>query len=395
VSSSVPVQHKMIVEKIDSLPSLLALEAEWRLLEAHARQPFASWDWTVAWWTQLREDKLGVKDSMFVRAIRSDAGELLAVAPLLISRRPSVGPICVRQLQFFGADPNITELRGLVAQPGCREGAYRALLAHVCESADEWDSMLLTGIPPDLDLGALSDVLEFEWQEQTLNYELQLPASWEEFRSALPRNMKESLRKCYNAPKRDNRELRLEVVQEEKEVGPTLQRFFALHGARARRTDTVRHANPFETSEAQRFLIEVCQRFARRGGLRVFQLLVDGQVVALRIGFVTNDTLYLYYSGYNADFGKYSVMTTLVAEAIKYAIAQGMKSVNLSTGNDVSKARWRPVELVTRQALVISPRKRAEIAHQVYKHALSAIGNVPALRRAVSFLARRSLSSAC
>jgi CelD/BcsL family acetyltransferase involved in cellulose biosynthesis len=384
----------MIVEKIDSLPSLLALEKNWNSLEMHSRLPFSNWDWAVSWWTQLRENKLGVKDSMFVRAIRSDAGDLVAVAPMVITRRPSVGPICVRQLQFFGADPNITELRGLLAVPGRHADAYRALVAHFCESADEWDSMLLSGIPPELELSELSNVLEFEWHGQTLDYELPLPASWEELRSALPRNIKESLRKCYNSLKRDNRNLVLEIVQEPEEVGPTLQRFFAFHGARARRTDTVLHANPFATLEAQRFLIEVCERFARRRRLRIFQLLVDGQVAALRIGFVTNDTLYLYYSGYDAEFGKYSVMTTLVAEAIQYAIAQGLKSVNLSTGNDVSKARWRPVELVTRQALVISPCKRAEIAHHVYKHALSAIDSVPALRRAAGFLARRSVSPA-
>jgi CelD/BcsL family acetyltransferase involved in cellulose biosynthesis len=104
---------------------------------------------------------------------------------------------------------------------------------------------------------------------------------------------------------------------------------------------------------------------------------------------VIGGSLYLYYSGYDQAFAQYSVMTTTVAEAIKYAIAQGMKAVNLSTGNDVSKARWNPVEVAMRQALLVSPSRRGELARDVYRHAVGAIEDLPALRFAVKFLARR------
>jgi hypothetical protein len=83
-------------------------------------------------------------------------------------------------------------------------------------------------------------------------------------------------------------------------------------------------------------------------------------------------------------------MTTTVAEAIQYAILHGMKSVNLSTGNDVSKTRWNPVEVVTRQALLVSPCWRAELARDVYRHAVGAVQELPALRLAMRFLTRRS-----
>jgi CelD/BcsL family acetyltransferase involved in cellulose biosynthesis len=380
----------LIVEAIDSFVRLLPLEKEWRELERHAGLPFASWDWTVAWWTQFREDKLGVKDSLFVRAIRTDEGQLVAVAPMLISRRPSIGPLCIRQLQFFGADPNITEVRGMLALPEWRNDAYRALLQHAFEHADQWDSLLLSGLPQELDGPELSRFAPFEWTGQTLDYVLPLPESWEELRSALPRNIKESLRKCYNSLKRDNRQFRLQIAEQPADVNAALERFFAFHGARAQLADTVPHRNVFDTVEARRFLSDVCQRFAQRGGLRIFQLMVDEQVVAVRVGFVIGDSLYLYYSGYHRAFAQYSVMTTTVAEAIKYAIAQGLKTVNLSTGNDVSKARWNPVEVATRQALLVSPSRRAELARGVYRHAVGAIEDVPALRFAMKFLARRS-----
>ncbi len=390
VTGSAALQAPLVVERIESMDALLALEREWRSIESSSNVPFTRWDWAVAWWTQLRESKLGVKDSLFVCAIRTAGGELVAVAPMLISRRPSVGPLCVRQLQFFGADPNITELRGLLALPEWRTQAYRALLADVRVHADRWDSMLLTGIPQDLELSELERFPGFEWRGQTISHELHLPDSWQEFRASRGRNIKESLRKCYNSLERDGRKFRLQVAEAPGEVGPALAHFLKFHAARSALASGVHHHDIFNTPEARRFLLDVCHRFAERGALRIFQLLVDERIVAVRIGFLVGDTLYLYYSGYDPEYGKYSVMTTTVAEAIKYAIATGIPRVNLSTGSDVSKTRWDPVPVVVRHALLISPSKRAEVANHLYRGAIGAIGRSPTLKNAVQFLARRS-----
>ena len=384
----------LTVETVSTLEDLLPLEQEWRSLERSSELPFSSWDWTLAWWAQLRENKLGVKDSLFVGVLRTEQGQLVAVAPLLVTRRPSIGPICIRQIQFLGADPNITEVRGLLTLPGRRADAYRALLRHLHNHADQWDSLLLSGVPPDFEDYELARFPKLEWTGETRSYLLRLPSSWQELRARLPRNIKESLRKCYNSLKRENRELRLDTVERPDQIGEALERFLAFHGARAQLPGTVPHRNVFETPEAQRFLTDVCTRFAERGCLRLFQLRVDEQVVAIRIGFLVGDSLYLYYSGYDPEFARYSVMTTTVAEAIQYAILHGMKTVNLSTGNDVSKTRWNPEEVVTRQALVVSPNRRAELASDVYRHAVGAVRDVPALRLALRFLARRSNASA-
>jgi CelD/BcsL family acetyltransferase involved in cellulose biosynthesis len=390
MTSSSGAQAALVVQEHRSIESFRQLQIEWRALEAYAATPFGTWDWAVAWWAQLREEKLGVTDSLSIRTVRTQEGRLVAVAPMLISRRPSLGPIRVRQLQFFGADPNITEQRGLLALPGWQGQAYRALLDHALEHAGDWDCMLLSGVPVDLDFGAPQRSPDFEWRGQTADYTLALPSSWEAFRAALPRNIKESLRKCYNSPKRDGLEFRLEVADKLDAVEPALEQFFQLHAARAQLKDTIAHNDAFATQEAREFLKDVCRRFAERDALRIFQLRHGKRVVAVRIGFIAGDTLYLYYSGYDPEFAHYSVMTTTVAEAIQYGIKHRFSKINLSTGKDVSKARWGPSEHVTRHALVMSSSRRAKITHHMYRQALHAIDAMPALRRATTFLARRS-----
>lgn len=110
----------------------------------------------------------------------------------------------------------------------------------------------------------------------------------------------------------------------------------------------------------------------------------------MRIGFVLGDSLYLYYSGYDPAFAKYSVMTTVVAEAIKHAIEEGFATVNLSTGRDVSKTRWGPDEVVFRQASIVSPSLRGELTHEMFRAARRAVESAPLRDVATRFLARRS-----
>src|SRR5262249_38840092 len=124
---------------------------------------------------------------------------------------------------------------------------------------------------------------------------LTLATDWESMKAQLNRNIKESLRKCYNSLRRDGLECSLEVVDDPDGIERGLADFFRLHAERAARTDTIHHANVFGSAEARAFLLDVCRRFALRGVARLFRLRIDGQVVAVRVGFRMGQQLYLYY----------------------------------------------------------------------------------------------------
>lgn len=142
---------------------------------------------------------------------------------------------------------------------------------------------------------------------------------------------------------------------------------------------------------AREFLVDVCRRFADRGTLRIFSLKIRDKTVATRIGFANGDSLYLYYSGFDPRFARYSIMTTTVAEAIRYAIEHGFRSVNLSTGSDVSKTRWRPNVFKYQQAVILSPSRRATWTHEAYHLALRA-AEQPSVRSLLSRIAARRVA---
>lgn len=392
VVTSAPQGH-LEVGRVNTWTEFQALESEWRALEARLPAlPFVSFDWNAAWWQHMREHKLTLVDKLAVRTFRSPSGELRAVAPLMLTRRPGVGPMRFRQMQFFGADPNMTEIRGIAVPDNLRQQVYLALLDHLHLESDTWDSFDLAGLASSTIIaGAVEQQFPgTSWRSDLPDYYLNLPPTWCEFKSGLSRNIKESLRKCYNAPRRDGVTFSLAVVRATSEVTEGVEAFLHLHQSRAERSETIRHNNVFATECTRHFLRDVCHRFAARDALRIFQLKIAGQVAATRIGFVHGDALYLYYSGYSQAYARYSIMTTLVAEIIKYAIGEGFHSVNLSTGTDVSKQRWTPALKVYRNATLVSPSLRARLTSRTYRATRSAIKRWPAALRMCGLLSRRT-----
>ncbi|MGH8518262.1 MAG: GNAT family N-acetyltransferase, partial [Panacagrimonas sp.] len=146
----------------------------------------------------------------------------------------------------------------------------------------------------------------------------------------------------YNSLRRDGHSFSLRIVTSAEATPAALKLFFKFHALRAARRDTVPHPNVFASATTRAFITDYAKQLARRGGLRIFQLEIAGQIVATRITFQLGDELYLYYSGYRPEWAPYSVATTLVAEIARWAIANRIRILNLSVGRDVSKTRWGP-----------------------------------------------------
>lgn len=381
----------MIIDRLTTLEELQGLVPEWSGVDAIAgpRLPFATAEWAASWWAHLREERVGLRDRLFTLVLRDDQRRLLGVAPLMITERPGAGPLRARCLQFIGADPHITEVRGLCVRAGYEEAVYREVCNHVLRAGDEWDWMQVTGVDAAGPGPAVLEEFGAQWTGQISDWLLPLPGTWSEFHAGLTRNIKESLRKCSNAPRRDGLNFRFEVSARPEEMGPALEEFFQLHGERSTQEGGVLHRDNFSGRAARSFLLEVCGRMAQRGMVHVFRLKDGPETIAIRLGFRLGDAMYLYYSGYRLRYGRYSVMTTCVAEAIRWCMGAGLRTVNLSTGTDESKLRWGPREHVFREARLCSPTVRGRLAEAAYRWAERQMSS-PLLRGALGGLRRRS-----
>lgn len=376
--SAAPLQ----VETITTLPALRRLEADWnRLFETTStRLPFATYDWAFTWWLHYsRRLGLAMRDELAVRVVRASDGRVVGIAPMMRTFRPGVGPIATRELHFFGADHNLTELRAVICADADAPAVYEALTADLWKARGDFDWVYWSHVP-EAQAAVVGALPGAEWEAEIPNYILPLSADWETFKAGLKRNVRESLRKCYNSPKRDGLEFTFHALSTVEELPEAVEHLVRLHGARAELEDTVKHNNVFRTETARRFFDDVVRRMAAKGQVRAFQLRLGERVIATRFAFLFGDVMYLYYSGYEPELGKYSVMTTTVAEALKWAMANGIRSANLSTGNDVSKTRWGPQEFLYRTGLVTSPSLRSKAALALFDKA-SELSQHPTLRR--------------
>ncbi|HXA34942.1 MAG TPA: GNAT family N-acetyltransferase [Steroidobacteraceae bacterium] len=358
-------ENSVAIETVSTVEGVAALAPSLdRLLEITGNTlPFALPEWHLAWCHHFLNCNPHIREELRFCVLRKASGSCVAIVPLVASRR-HLGPLKIESISLLGADPAITELRAPIILPGYEYLTANAVQRHLA-AIGGWDWIHWTGIAEPF-AAALAVGGRLIRQPALQDFVLDLAPTWEEFRRGLKRNIRESLRHCYNSLKRDHHRFELQVIRDPADVRRSLERFLELHIMRANLMTAEVHNNRFASAVARNFLFEVCERLARRGVLRVFELKIEGKIVASRIGFLVGDSLYLYYSGFDPRWSRYSVMTTTVAEAIKYAISQGLKTVNLSPTKDISKMRWGPRQIDYSSAFELSGRLRSRLANRAY-----------------------------
>lgn len=354
------------LETVTTVPGLESLEGDYERLNRVTGNglPFALREWHLSWCRQWLNCNPRVRDDLAIHVMRDRAGVCAAIIPMLRSVR-TLGPLRVCSFNMLGPDPGLTEIHPSLVEPGFEARAAAAIEQHLAATPD-WDWVNWSGLSPGF-AEAVGRHAELVWFEPQRGYLLDLPPTWEQLCARLRRNIRESLRHCYNSLKREGLKFQLVVHTDGDHIAAALERFFELHTLRAQLGGASSHPDHFRDEAAREFLRDVCARLAARRLARVFELEIDGQVAASRIGFVVGQTLYMYYSGFKPCWARYSVTTTILAEAIKYAIACGLESVDLSPGRIVSKTRWNPREISYGHAVQFCSGRRRRRARLLYQ----------------------------
>jgi CelD/BcsL family acetyltransferase involved in cellulose biosynthesis len=365
-----PLEGEIKSDVVDSVEGIRALAPDYEHLYRVTANtlPFALHDWHLAWCEHFLHHDSHAHEQLLFHVLRDGSGECIALVPLVRTRR-RLGPLKLATVDLVGMDPGLTEIRTPLIKPGYERAAVRVVHGSLAQIGG-WDWMQWSRIS-----GTLAEAVGCEvtphWREVSRDYVLDLPASWQQFRAGLTRNARECVRHCYNSLRRDRHTFEFVVARTRDEVREALDRFLVLHALRANMQWGPKHPNFFSTRPLREFLYDVCDRLAARDVVRIFQLRVGSEIVASRIAFVVGDSLYLYYSGFDPVWARYSVMTTTIIETFKYAIANGIKTVNLSLNTERSKLRWRPRLIEFQTALVRRGYIGSRLLYRAYYAAMS------------------------
>lgn len=344
---------------IGTVEELFALRRAWQEIyrDAGVSHPFSTFDWTWFWWSHLRPKSIFSTHKLQV-IVFSHRGKIVGIVPLFLTTfRSFLGGI--KFLRPIGSDHNLTEIRPFLCVKGYSKQILRMLEIFLHEKQGQWHILRTPDVP-------LESIVIKDKRQRTLleEYVLDIRAPWETFKATRSRNMKEALRKCYNAPRRHGINPDFEAVDGPHEIMTHLPDFFKLHRLRATQPAGVRHPDYFSTHRARSFLMACIYGFEDTKPM--FFLLRDGSnLIAARLGFVANKSLYLYFSGIDPHYAHLSIGTRLVAEIIQFAQKHGLEKIHLSTGKDASKLRWGPEVQLSYTYVDVSLRFSGRIFREV------------------------------
>jgi CelD/BcsL family acetyltransferase involved in cellulose biosynthesis len=361
------------LQLVADLEGIRALRADYEQLYAVTRNtlPFALHEWHVSWCEQFLNRSAQIHEQPHFCVLRAPAGTCVAIVPFIVSRW-RLGPVRLATVALLGGDPGLTEICNPLISPGYEPAAVHAVNESLADIGD-WNWIQWSSVSASLATAIARDAKP-QWWKVSEDFVLDLPADWDTLRASLPRNLRESLRHCHNSLKRSGHTFEFIVARTREEVRHALEQFLRLHALRAQMPRGPKHPDRFAAPGMKRFLYEVCDRLAARDAVRIFQLKIGREIVASRIGFIADGSVYLYFSGFDPAWAHYSVMTTTVAETLRYAIASGLTSVNLSPNADQSKLRWRPRRVDYHSALLHGNSLGSRLACRAYRLVLTSEG---------------------
>jgi CelD/BcsL family acetyltransferase involved in cellulose biosynthesis len=301
-----------------NLESFDSIYDDWGKLhgDSPAAPIFSSPEWSKVWWQQF-----GSEAKLYLGAVREEC-KTVGIAPLRVN-----GDVA----SFIGSS-DVCDYLDFVVEPGKEENFFLELLDNL--KADGVLRLDLAPLRPDSTvIKSLVQVAPQQaWQvscsPKDVTVELNLPSSWEEYLQLLSGKQRHEL----------NRKLRR--LNEEGDLNhrtatdgnqPDIDTFLRLF------RDSRQDKAAFLTTQMEAFFRSIASAMAEQKLLRLNMLELDKKPVAATMCFDYHDTVYLYNSGYEPDYGWLSVGVISKALCIKDSIDRRKKRFDFLKGAEAYK----------------------------------------------------------
>lgn len=363
------------------------LEQSWDQLVARLEypSPFQGWEWNRLWWKHF-----GHRKRLRILQFR-ETGQLLGIAQFS-ERRYGVGLAHLSSLVPIGwhdgEHQQLTEQLELLFPASAEQDLMEALTVWL--QRQPWSAVRLPGLRQPARLpGWLAQRVVFRARATPFHYRL-LPATWKTFVAGLNKSMRDNIKYYPRLLARRGHAVAFDVACTPAEVSDALPILFALHRARAHAQMRVKHGDRFRLPQRRAFFRELAPRLAARGQLRIGVLKVGNQSVAAQLWMECGSAMFLYYSGSDPTWAKYSVTMVATLEAIKDGMARGLSRVEFLRGGGQFKERWdtsvrlRQGVLVARRPWLVRNLVAVRATHRaVFAAVRGTVASAPLVRRSV------------
>jgi CelD/BcsL family acetyltransferase involved in cellulose biosynthesis len=318
---------------INDVKQLKTLRAEWNQLlgQSHTNTIFLTWEWIDAWWGVF-----GDGAELFAVVVRSENGELVGVAPLLI-RKSRYYKLPVREITFIGIG-HADRLDFIISKKDPR--IIDQIVDTIMDNKERWDIARLEQVPMESPLARneFRGDAYVETEPSSFCPFLEIEGDWETYFKSLKRGFRNEIR---NRTKRLNR-LRNWEFQVRGEIGDVRQLLDSLENVeqRSRKAGTERAF--FSNGENKTFLLRFCKSCLEKDRLIVSSLTVNDTLIAYSLGFLYDSTFHGYSTAYDEKFSELSPGILVINEKIKWFFENPdlVKVYDFLRGDTLVKAKW-------------------------------------------------------
>ncbi len=316
---------ELTVEAVTTAEALEALAPAWTDLWQRASDatPFQAPAWLIPWWRHIGQGEL-----LALCAWADDA--LVGLLPAYVCHEPSE-----RKLLPLGI--GISDWLDALAAPGREREVGAALLSAIAQRVECFD---VCDLRPLATQSCLLDADPAGLVDERVTLEprprLCLPAAGAEFRSVLPKAMRQNL-SYYRRRADKHGRLSFESAARPDSLAELLQALYDLHGARWRREGlTGVLADP----AVRAFHLEAAAQLFDRGVLRLYGLRLDERIAAAAYGFLAKGRFCLYLTGFDPDLASLGLGTLIIGHALEQVVLEGAQEFDFLRGGEAYKYRW-------------------------------------------------------
>lgn len=347
--------HSVIIQAVDPW---VALSGEWEAIsDGH---PFHLAPWGIVWWKHYGS-VLQSGNRLFVNCVRSDRGDLRAVAPFYLDagrlrtrlRFIGSGHVCTDYQEIVGRECGIEEYE-LIADQIDRLLREQSLLA-ACQIEME-------GVDPQAEWYRLfCRIMQqrgYSWREEAIesSYITSLPETWDDY---LATHSKGSRRR----PKRhvariDSGEYEFYRVSGVQGLQEMLPRLCDLH---QRRRQMLGQPGSFADGRFLPFLMDLAEYYGPSGRMEIQWCQQGGSVPCMQLVFLHAQTISLYCSGVDPDYLDMEPGHFMISVSFRDAIARGIRHFDFLRGDEPYKTLWHGKPRAMVRAF-LTPARRVSLA---------------------------------
>jgi CelD/BcsL family acetyltransferase involved in cellulose biosynthesis len=340
------------ITEVTDLGCLWPRRTEWNALvdRSATNTIFQTLEWHASWWKTL------AGSARPVVLLAEAAGELVAVAPLMLSERRHLGRKR-RILEFIG---NGSSDYCDIIFDRMRPDALGSVGKWLIDNDQEWDVISLRNVPSTSTTPQyLADVFDQGGYWTDLRPSQLAPTRLLGDRAADRALLnKKSVRRHHNALLRDGN-LEFKNCVTTAEALEYLDVFFDQHIARRSLTDD---RSQFLDPRQRAFYRELVQTLLSKGWVIFSVLLFDEAPIAFHFGFEYGGRLIWYTPSFDMAYSKQSPGEVLLNQLLTYAMERDLSEFDFSIGDEPYKYRY-------------TNHKRRNVGIQVYRSPIPCSAN--------------------